>query len=71
MLSKIKYYVDVPTLTKIYHALFKSRLQYAILSWGSANTTVLQPLRVLQNRAIRHIARASRYTRMDRLYLNY
>ena len=49
ILGKIKYYVDVPTLMKIYHALFKSRKQYAIISWGSANKTTLQPLRVIQN----------------------
>ena len=44
MLSNIKYYVDVQTLMKIYHALFKSKLQYAFFSWGSANIIVLQPL---------------------------
>ena len=71
ILGKIKYYVDTPTLIKIYHALFKSRLQYAIISWGSANTTSLQPLRVLQNRALRHISQTSRYARMDTIYLNY
>ena len=70
MLSKLKYYVDMPTITKVYHALFKSRIQYGILSWGSANTTLLQPLRVLQNRAIRHVSRVSRFARMDFVYLN-
>ena len=71
MLSKLKYYVNTASLINIYHSLFKSRLQYAIVSWGSANCTTLQPLRVLQNRALRHISRASLYTRMDGLYLNY
>ena len=70
MLSKLRYYVDKPTITKVYHALFKSRIQYGILSLGSANTTLLQPLRVLQNRAIRHISRVSRFARMDFVYLN-
>ena len=59
ILGKVKYYVDIPTLIEIYHALFKSRLQYAIISWGSANTTTLQPLRIIQNRALRHISQAS------------
>ena len=71
MLSKIKYYVDKSSLNKVYHALFKSKLQYAILSWGNANKTDLQPLRVLQNKAIRHLTGASRFHRMNDLYLNY
>ena len=71
MISKLKYYVDTPTLTKIYHALFKSRLQYAIVCWGSASATILQPICVLQNRVIRHISRAPRYVKLDFLYLNY
>ena len=70
-MGKIKYYVDVPTLITIYHALFKSRLHYAIISWGCANTTTLQPLRVIQNQALRHISQASRYSKMDTVYLNY
>ena len=37
---------------------------------GAAGTTILQPLRVLQNRAMRIIFRASRYTRLDHVYLN-
>ena len=71
ILGKIKYYVDVPTLITIYHALFKSRLQYAIICWGSANTTILQSLRTIQNRALRHISQATRYSKMDTVYLNY
>ena len=71
VISKLKYYVDVPILINVYHALFKSRIQYAIVSWGTANYTALQPLRVLQNRALRHISRATRFTRMDNIYLNY
>ena len=47
-----------------------SHLNYALITWGAANKTILQPLRVLQNRAIRFIARAPRYRRLDNDFLN-
>ena len=71
MISNLKYYVDVQTLIKIYHALLKSKLQYGILSWGFANKTALQPIRVLQNRTVHHISRSPLFTRLDNVYLNY
>ena len=71
VIFKLKYHVDVRILINIYHALFKSQFQYAIVSWGSANYTALQSLRVLQNRVLRYISRAPLFTRMDNTYLNY
>ena len=71
MISKLKYYADVQTLIKVYHALFKSKLQYGVLSWGTANKTSLQPIRVLQNRTLRHISQAPLFTRLDNIFLNY
>ena len=68
MLSKLKYFVGIKTLTKIYHAIIKSRIHFVILCWGSANKTILQPLRVIQNRALRHISRAPLFIRLDNTY---
>ena len=70
ILSKLRHYLDVVTLKKVYYALFQAHLQYAIICWGSANKTSLQPLKIIQNRAIRYLYRAPRYTRLDYLYLN-
>ena len=42
---------------KMSHAFVKSHLQYAILCWGSANKTILQPLRDIQNRVMIHLDR--------------
>ena len=70
IISKLKYYIDTKILVQVYHALIASRLHYAITCWGAAAKTILEPIRVLQNRAIRFISKASRYTRLDVAYLN-
>ena len=70
VLSKLRYYTNIPTLISVYYSLVCSHLNYALSSWGAASKTVLQPLRVLQNRAIRFISRAPRYRRLDNDYLN-
>ena len=70
ILAKLKYYLDTKILIQVYHALIGSRLNYSIACWGAAAKTVLEPIRVLQNRAVRFISRASRYTRLDIAYLN-
>ena len=69
--SKLRYYLKKDVLIRVYHALFNSHLQYAILCWGNANSTYLDRIQVLQNRAIKFIARAPRYYRLDNYYLNY
>ena len=68
--SKLRYYLNPKTLLEMYHALFNSRLQYAILCWGSASSTNLHRLQVLQNRAIRNMNKAPRFYRLDNYYIN-
>ena len=70
ILSKLRYYTNTGTLLKVYNSLIGSHLNYSLLAWGSAGQTALQPLRVLQNRAIRFMARSPRYRRLDLDYLN-
>ena len=68
--AKLRYYLDNMTLIQMYHALFNSHLQYAILCWGSSSATNLNILQVLQNRAIRNMMKAPRYFRLDNYFLN-
>ena len=68
--SKLRYYLNAKTLLQMYHALFNSKLQYAILCWGSTSSQNLYRLQVLQNRAIRNMNKAPRYYRLDNYYLN-
>ena len=70
IISKLRYYTNTQTLLLVYNALVGSHLTYALISWGSTSQTNLQPLRVLQNRAIRHISRAPRFRRLDVDFLN-
>ena len=70
VLSKLRYYTNTQTLLLVYNALVGSHLTYALTTWGSASQTILQPLRVLQNRAIRFITRAPRFRRLDLDFLN-
>ena len=42
-------------LQLIYHSLVSSRLRYGIASWGSASSTVLQKLNMINNKAVRYI----------------
>ena len=69
--SKLRYYLNKDVLTRVYHSLFNSHLQYAILCWGSASSSNLQRLQVIQNRAIRNMSKCPRYYRLDNVYLNY
>ena len=68
--SKLRYYVNTNVLIKVYHALFNSHLQYAILCWGSSATTYINKLQLLQNRAIRNMMKAPRFYRLDNYFLN-
>ena len=70
VLSKLRYYTNIPTLIKVYHSLICSHLNYGLIVWGAAGTTALKPVRVLQNRAIRFISRAPRRHKLDIAYLN-
>ena len=68
--SKLRYYLNTETLMEMYHALFNSHLQYAILCWGSACSTMLNCLQIVQNKAIRNMMKSPRFFRLDNHYLN-
>ena len=54
-LSKLRYYLNSKTLLDLYYALVYPVLTYCIIAWGNTNQTSLQPLFVLQKKAIRII----------------
>ena len=70
ILSKLRYFTNIPTLIQVYNSLVKSHLCYSLINWGSAGVTALRSLKVLQNRAIRFISRSDRYHRLDLDYVN-
>ena len=53
ILSKLRYYVDLSILIKLYYALIYPFLIYGIITWGNTYPTTIQPLSVLQKKAVR------------------
>ena len=52
----------------IYYSLIYSRIQYGIVTWGTANKTVLQELNVKLNNIVRTITYSSKYFPVTCLY---
>src|SRR5690606_40828476 len=59
MLYRIKNLVPMNVKLKLYFAHFHSHLYYCNLIWGQASPTNLQPLILLQKRALRIITNSS------------
>ena len=58
-LSKLCYYLNSKTLLDLYYALVYPFLTYCVIAWGNTYQTSLQPLFVLQKKAIRIITFSS------------
>ena len=48
LISRIRYYVDVKTVTGLYYALIYPFWIYSIIAWGNTYSTTLKPLYVLK-----------------------
>ena len=55
ILSKIRHFVTLSILTQLYYTLIYPFLTYAVMTWGNTYSTTLQPLTILQKKAIRII----------------
>ena len=53
ILAKLRHFLDSKLLISIYYCLVYSHLSYGIHSWGSACTSDLDKIRILQNKAVR------------------
>ena len=51
MLAKIRHYINVKTLSMVYHGIFSSLLLYGSQIWGQSNQSVSK-LKKLQNKAL-------------------
>ena len=63
MMSKLRYTMPPNILKRLYFALFHSQLLYCLIIWCSTFKfkTYLDPLKKIQNRAIRMINNADRF----------
>ena len=59
ILSKLRYFLSIKTLLSLYYALVEPFLNYCIIAWGNTYQTTLQPLFILQKRALRIISFSS------------
>ena len=52
-MSKLRHYVDLDTLRIVYYSLVYPYLQYGALIWGNTYKSRLNPINVLNNKAVR------------------
>ena len=55
ILCKLRYFVGLYILLSLYYALIYPFLTYGVIIWGNTYKTTLQPIFILQNKAIRII----------------
>jgi len=55
ILSKIRYFVSLQVLVQLYNTLILPFLTYSLITWGSTYQTSLEPLKILQKKALRII----------------
>ena len=55
ILSKLRHFVDLSILLKLYYALIYPFLIYGIIIWGNTYETALKPILILQKKALRTI----------------
>ena len=56
MIAKIRHFIPSFILRNIYHAFIHSKINYAILNWGSATPSNLEPVKVSMRKAVSLIA---------------
>ena len=68
ILYKLKDKFPLEILHKLYYSLIYPHLIYCILAWGSAKSTYLSPLLMLQKRIVRILTNSSYYAHSDPLF---
>jgi len=63
-------FVPIDVLRSLYLSFVHCHLQYCVVSWGTANNSVLQPLSVLQNNILRRMIFSKYRCRVTLLYKN-
>ena len=53
IITKLRYYVNLPTVKQLYYSFTHPYLTYAITNWGSACKTRLNRIRTKENKCIR------------------
>ena len=67
-MCKLKHIVPLRILIRLYYAFFHSHLLYGVLVWSATYTSYLQPINILQNKALSIISNKQRWTNSTILY---
>ena len=59
ILSKIRHYITKDILKSLYYTLIYPFLIYGLIAWGNTYNTTLQPMYILQKKAVRVITFSS------------
>ena len=65
---RIRTFLDRKTLCMLYDSLVYSRIQYGIVTWGTANQTLMHERNVKLNNIVRTITYSSKYCPAISLY---
>lgn len=71
IICRAKRYLDQETLRTLYYSFIHPYLSYNISVWGNTTSTLLEPLALLQKRAIRVVAGASKRAHTEPLFKIY
>jgi len=64
----VKHVLPYETLRTLYLALIHPHISYGILAWGNANASILNPIKLLQKRAIRLVHNSAYNSHTDPLF---
>ena len=70
-MSKLNRLLPKHTLKQLYYALFHPHLSYGICIWGATYNSYLEPLRILQNKALRLLSNAHYRLTANPLYCRH
>ena len=71
IISRLKSTLPNDALLKLYYALFQPHLLYGLTIWGSPFPTYLNPIKTLQNRAVKNIGSGSMYDNSNPCYVRF
>ena len=70
LISKIRHYVDLPTLKMLYYSLAFSHINYCLSAWGGTYKSATMPIFKLQKKIIRIITKSPFNAHSNPLFFN-
>ena len=71
ILSKLRHYLDVPSLKMVYYSLVYPSLNYCVTNWGGSPKTTLKPIVTTQKKILRFITHNSYDSHTNPIFLHH